>query len=324
MARLGKHRRVARHAQHRAARRIAAGFAQSSRARASSIAKCSAALASLALCCSGFLTADAVAAAGAEVSAAKSVCDLIAASAQSKDLPVTFLTRLIWQESSFRPDVVSSAGARGIAQFMPMTADERGLADPFDPKEAIPKAAELLADLKRRFGNLGLAAAAYNAGAARVANWLAGHGNLPEETRNYVLSVTQHPVEDWSAGAAAKVASEIAKRTDNSETTCLAATLALRRSNPEAFATSAFVAPWGVQLAGNFSKAAALASYERAKMRYAAILGNVVPMILRNRTIGIGFRPYYRIRAPAPTRVAANALCRRIEHVGGACVVLRN
>ena len=49
---------------------------------------------------------------------------------------------------------------------MPKTADERGLANPFDPEEAIPKSAELLADLKQRFGNLGLAAAAYNAGPA--------------------------------------------------------------------------------------------------------------------------------------------------------------
>ncbi len=66
---------------------------------------------------------------------------------------------------------------------MPATAAERGLADPNDPEAAIPKAAELLANLKQRFGNLGLAAAAYNAGATRVANWLAGGGELPPETR---------------------------------------------------------------------------------------------------------------------------------------------
>ena len=56
---------------------------------------------------------------------------------------------------------------------------ERGLADPFDPEQAIPKAAALLADLRRRFGNLGVAAAAYNAGPARVASWLRGEGELP-------------------------------------------------------------------------------------------------------------------------------------------------
>ena len=82
------------------------------------------------------------------------VCRLIESSARTQNLPVAFLTRLIWQESSFRPNVISPAGAQGIAQFMPKTADERGLAKPFDPEEAIPKSAELLADLKQRFGNL--------------------------------------------------------------------------------------------------------------------------------------------------------------------------
>src|SRR5215471_14551468 len=133
-----------------------------------------------------------------------SVCRLIESSARTHGLPVAFLTRLIWQESSFRPNEVGPAGAQGIAQFMPKTGDERGLANPFDPEEAIPKSAELLADLKQRFGNLGLAAAAYNAGPARVAKWLAGHGNMPAETRDYVLNIAGHPVEDWIGDAAAK------------------------------------------------------------------------------------------------------------------------
>src|SRR6202048_3342660 len=114
-----------------------------------------------------------------------SVCRLIESSARTQSLPVALLTRLIWQESSFRPNTISPAGAQGIAQFMPKTADERGLANPFDPEEAIPKSADLLADFKQRFGNLGLAAAAYNAGPARVANWLTGHGQLPAATPDY-------------------------------------------------------------------------------------------------------------------------------------------
>jgi soluble lytic murein transglycosylase-like protein len=71
---------------------------------------------------------------------------------------------LIWQESSFKIGVIRGAGARGVAQFMRGTAAERGLADPFDPEQAIPKVAELLHDLVSRFGNLGLAAVAYNGG----------------------------------------------------------------------------------------------------------------------------------------------------------------
>src|SRR5208283_4080538 len=114
----------------------------------------------LALFCGNTALAGSESAAPGKVESIEtSVCRLIESSARTQSLPVAFLTRLIWQESSFRPDTISPAGAQGIAQFMPKTADERGLANPFDPEEAIPKSAELLADLKQRFGNLGLAAA---------------------------------------------------------------------------------------------------------------------------------------------------------------------
>jgi soluble lytic murein transglycosylase-like protein len=82
----------------------------------------------------------------------QSVCRTIERSAQTARLPVEFVTRVIWRESSFRPGVISRAGAEGIAQFMPSTAQTRGLADPFDPEQAIPKAARYLADLRQRFG----------------------------------------------------------------------------------------------------------------------------------------------------------------------------
>jgi hypothetical protein len=130
----------------------------------------------------------------------QALCRLIEGSARARNLPVSFLTRLIWRESSFRAGAVSPAGAQGVAQFMPGTAQERGLLDPFDPEQAIPHAAHLLADLKRRFGNLGLAAAAYNGGAQRVTNWLAGSGDLPAETRAYVLWITGSPAEEWRGG----------------------------------------------------------------------------------------------------------------------------
>jgi hypothetical protein len=250
-----------------------------------------------------------------------SVCRLIESSARTQSLPVAFLTRLIWQESSFRPNTISPAGAQGIAQFMPKTADERGLANPFDPEEAIPKSAELLADLKQRFGNLGLAAAAYNAGPARVANWLAGHGNLPAETRDYVLTITRLPVEDWIGDAAAETITDSAI---SSKLSCLQATAAIRRSEPRSVAASALFAPWGVQLAGSFSKAAALAAYTRARSAYSAIIGKIEPMVIGGRVPSRGFAPYYQIRVPAPSRAAADALCEKILRAGGACVALRS
>jgi len=82
---------------------------------------------------------------------------------------------------------------------MPHTASERGLVDPFDPASAIPASAKYLGELKRRFGNLGLAAAAYNAGETAVANWLADKGPLPFETQDYVLAITGRAADEWRA-----------------------------------------------------------------------------------------------------------------------------
>ena len=128
----------------------------------------------------------------------QAICRLIDEASAKEGLPTAFLTRLIWRESSFRPHVVSHAGAQGIAQFMPATARARGLENPFDPASAIPASASLLADHLRQFGNLGLAAAAYNAGPGRVRRFLAGAG-LPLETRDYVRFITGRSAEQWAA-----------------------------------------------------------------------------------------------------------------------------
>ncbi len=271
---------------------------------------------------------------GATETVEQALCRLIDDSAKTRDLPVAFLTRLIWRESSFRVGVVSPAGAQGVAQFMPGTAKERGLLDPFDPEQAIPHAAHLLADLKRQFGNLGLAAAAYNGGPTRVSNWLSGSGGLPAETRAYVLSITGRSPEEWRtprrqdrvprgrcAGA------EAAAAEPEKPQTCLQVTAALRLPNRgDRFAlggTEGPAAPWGIQLAGNFSKALALQSFSRARSTYAGVIGEVRPMIIGTRLRNRGTRAFYRIRIPAETRQAADNLCGKIRRVGGACFVLR-
>jgi hypothetical protein len=144
------------------------------------------------------------------------ICQMIETAARQNSLPVDFFTRVIWQESRFQPDAVgpltrNGEHAEGIAQFMPGTAVERQLYEPFDPVRALPKSSEFLAELRDEFGNLGLTAAAYNAGPQRVRDYLAGARELPAETRNYVLAVTGRPVEDWASvfkdePSAAKVA----------------------------------------------------------------------------------------------------------------------
>ena len=125
------------------------------------------------------------------------LCNTLFTSAQDHDLPVPFFANLLWQESRLRVDDVSKKGAQGIAQFMPKTAVETGLANPFDPMQAIPASARFLQRLRLQFGNLGFVAAAYNAGAHRVIEWLERRASLPRETRDYVVRVTGLSVETW-------------------------------------------------------------------------------------------------------------------------------
>jgi hypothetical protein len=99
--------------------------------------------------------------------------------------PDMFL-RLIQQESSFRPDVVSPKGAIGLGQLMPATAKELGV-DPTDPMQNLEGAAKYLSQQLKRFGSPELALAAYNAGPTRVAKL----GRVPNiaETQNYVKTI---------------------------------------------------------------------------------------------------------------------------------------
>lgn len=195
---------------------------------------------------------------------AESICLALARASLDNDLPVDFFTRLIWQESHFDPQARSYAGAQGIAQFMPATAQDRGLADPFDPYIALRESARFLRELRGQFGNLGLAAAAFNRGPARVQAWLGGRGRLPAQTRAYVRIITGRAAEEW-VGASDKPADrigttipcdEIAKLLSPEKRKVTALT-----SSPSQPETAGAGGPWGLQLAGNWSESAALAEY---------------------------------------------------------------
>jgi len=134
----------------------------------------------------------------AEPSPTERFCHALREAAESSGIPVPFFARLIWQESRFKSNEVSHAGAQGVAQFMPGTAAEVGLDDPFDPMKALPASAKFLRKLRDDFGNLGLAAAAYNAGPGRIQKWLARQSALPRETRDYVRIITGTKAEDWT------------------------------------------------------------------------------------------------------------------------------
>src|SRR6202045_5075822 len=125
------------------------------------------------------------------------ICRTLEEAAAENGLPVDFFVRVIWQESRFNAHAVSRKGAVGIAQFMPRTADWRGLLDPFDTMASLKASASYLRDLRNRFGNFGLAAAAYNAGPRRVQDWLVGTGPMPAQTRDYVQAITGRDIENW-------------------------------------------------------------------------------------------------------------------------------
>lgn len=100
------------------------------------------------------------------------------------NVSAALLAAQLMAESGFDPTAVSPAGAQGIAQFMPATAASYGLADPFDPEEAIDAQAHLMSDLIAQFGDPQLALAAYNAGPGAVE--ACGCAGPYAETRAYV------------------------------------------------------------------------------------------------------------------------------------------
>jgi Transglycosylase SLT domain len=255
----------------------------------------------------------------------QSVCLLLESAAHANELPVEFFVRLIWQESRFRPTAIgprtrSGRHALGIAQFMPATAAERNLLDPLNPIEALPKAAEFLKELRGQFGNLGLAAAAYNAGPGRVRAWMAGAASMPAQTRAYVLSVTGHSVEDWAASRDLKAKTE-------SGVSC--ETLMAKLKQPPTTFLGALqqhvvmgaIQPWGAILGADRSRQEILDRYAALQRSFAAVLAGRDPILFER---GRGPLPRFQVRVGAESRAAVNDICKRIHLAGGDCVVLRN
>ena len=252
---------------------------------------------------------------------AETVCSEIDVRATEHALPQAFMARLIWKESLFDPGAVSPKGAQGIAQFMPRTAKRRGLADPFEPKQALAASAAYLAELRTLFGNLGRAAAAYNAGEARVRRWLAGQSGLPYETQDYVLSITGHSHEDWKAENASFEIPSIGKEGSFSDQ---CRSLVMRELSPQAVQIAQGPRkPWGVVLAGGFSEARALQAFRVIRNRYPQIKDEQ-PMVTRKVNRSMGRRKMVRVMVGRDTRAAALKLCKELTSLGGACLVAKN
>jgi hypothetical protein len=248
--------------------------------------------------------------------AAPSLCEVLSTAATTNDLPVDFFNRLIWQESHFKPDAISPKGAQGIAQFMPETARLNGLENPFDPLEAIAKSGQLLRGLRDEFGNLGLAAAAYNAGSGRVHDWLGRGRPLPQETQAYVRLVTGRSVEEWTGGATKAVAMPFLDVVPCNLPAAAQPKADASAPRPETRK------PWGVEVVGGPTPAKALVRYREWQSRYPAILTDREPHVVIRGIIGeMGAA---QIRVDEDTRLGADKLCAALKAAGTYCEVWRN
>ncbi|KQV80023.1 lytic transglycosylase domain-containing protein [Rhizobium sp. Root1220] len=251
----------------------------------------------------------------------RDLCSALEHFSQANDLPPEYFARLIWRESRFRPGAVSPKGAQGIAQFMPGTARLRGLKDSFDILESLSESARYLDELRGRFGNLGLAAAAYNAGEKGLANYL-NTGLLPFETRNYVLAITASTIDQWKNSPPEDAAPFLSR-----EKGFLAACVELansRRLTESPSARQGPWTPWGAQLAAHGNDAAALRLFASVARQLPAELADEQPIIVPVRDRSFGFRPRYAARIGRQTRAEANQVCVEVRASGAACTVFRN
>lgn len=255
----------------------------------------------------------------ADVKPIDRICDLIERHADANDLPKDYFARLIWKESRFDEKAVSPVGAEGIAQFMPATAKAVGLADAFDKEQAIPASARHLAELKRNLGNLGLASAAYNAGEGRVGRWLVSGGFLPIETEEYVLDIMGEDAANFSdRGHQGTIRPLDAKL--SFDAACRKLPIIMSRTVPM---SRVHVKPWGVQIAGNFRRGAAMQQWQRVRARFPALLRQYQPVVGRVRS-PIGRRGIYAVRIGVDNRANADIICQQLRGAGGSCLVMRN
>jgi len=250
----------------------------------------------------------------APVAFVRDACRTVEAAAGEAGLDPHFLARLIRQESLFDPYAISPAGALGIAQFMPGTARMRGLDDPFNPAAALQASAHYLAQLRDRFGNLGLAAVAYNGGEARAESFLARRGGLPAETRHYVRAITGLPAIAWRDSPP-----EAVDLTLDPDRPFVPACMALARGGRP---PSEAPAPgWQMIYAAHPDRGIAQARGAAMRAEHAELLAGTPAALAPTRLPGRS-RPYWVAAVTHEGETAARSHCARLRRAGGGCMVL--
>ena len=221
----------------------------------------------------------------------RDTCGAIQLFAWREQLPAGYFARLIWQESRF------------------------------DPSEALAKSAEYLRFLADKFGNLGLAAVAYNGGEGRAAGYVKGAGYLPAETRFYVEIITGRDPDAWLAEVPPDVDYAIARNQPFIEA-CVK--MAEAEQVPSLDRQPSEWKPWGVLLAQNFSQGVVIRRFERVQASYPKLLGNEKLMLLMARNPNFGPRLRHFAMIGRDNRADADALCAKLQAAGGACIVRKN
>lgn len=247
-------------------------------------------------------------------------CAAVEEAATRAGIDVGFFARLIWRESLFDASAISPKGAQGIAQFIPDTARRRGLSDPFNPAEALLVSATYLADLARDFGNEGLAAAAYNSGEARTADFVGPtRRTLPFETRAYVRAITGHSAADWRD--APPEAPDYALAADKPFAEACAAQVRTPRSFRRAAPPPP---PAGLIVAAGRRRATVEAFADRVKRENAAVLAGYEVSIVEGRMAGFGRGGRLTAFVGTASLAEAQSLCRRLQRNGAFCQVRDN
>lgn len=250
------------------------------------------------------------------------ICRTIERAAVDAQLDKHFLARLLWKESLFEPNAISPKGAEGIAQFMPGTARLVQLDDAFNPAKAVHAAANYLRRLELTFGNIGMAAVAYNGGEGRAERFRASGGTLPYETMDYVQAITGFDAWSWRTDPPAP--DKVDLRLDREKPFFEACTeLASKRKLRQFEGARPTVQPWGVMLASHPSRAGVQRQIGALQRKLRPVLGGREVSYVYRRVNG-NPRRVYTAQIGAESRREAAQLCQKLRVVGSACIVLRN